>query len=177
MRVYSILLILIMVLFSISGCGPDEVEMPADFGLSFSWNTGSLPPEHRYDYVITIGPGPQGEFDYVPGYGGVDNEKRWVTSFDVTQEDLRTLYTYFRDQGFFDTRWRKNDIEWIGGSTTSLILAAFGEEIRVPSISTLDGADLSKVKSAQTFIRGFVPQSVWDEMERRQEAFKADYLD
>jgi hypothetical protein len=160
-----------------TGCATTKAEMPDDFALTFSWNTGTLPPRYRYDYVITIGPGAQGEFDFVPGYGDENDANRWVTSFDVTQEDLRALYAYFRDQGFFDARWGNNDLERIGGSTTSLILTAFGKNHPVPSISALDGANLSKVEDAQDFIRQFVPDAVWDEMDFRQTAFEASQSD
>ena len=167
---YIILMVLMV------ACTAAKVEMPDDFALTFSWNTGSLPPEHRYDYVITIGPGAQGEFDYVPGYGDENDENRWVTSFAVTEDDLKTLYAYFRDQGFFNTKWGNPDTERIGGSTTSLILTAFGKDHPVPSISALKEADLDKVTDAQDFIRQFVPEAVWAEMEARQDAFKASHL-
>lgn len=168
----SFLLIVLM-----AGCATAAVEMPDDFSLTFSWNTGTLPPAYRYDYVISIGPGAQGEFDFVPGYGDENDSNRWVTSFDVTQEDLQSLYAYFSDQGYFDVRWRGNDVERIGGSTTSLILTAFGKNHPVPSISALKGAELSKVEDAHDFIRFFVPDTVWEEMETRQAAFEASQLD
>jgi hypothetical protein len=43
---------------------------------------------------------------------------------------------------------------------------------RLPAIQQ-DGANLSKVEDAQDFIRQFVPDAVWDEMDFRQAAFEA----
>jgi hypothetical protein len=177
MQRMAVFLALLLVAVVMAGCAAAEMEMPDDFALTFSWNTGSLPPKYRYDYVITIGPGAQGEFDFVPGYGDENDSNRWVTPFDVTEENLQALYTYFRDQGFFDTRWGINDIERIGGSTTSLILTAFGKNHPIPSISALDGANLSKVEDAQDFIREFVPDAIWEEMAFRQAAFEASQSD
>lgn len=168
----SIVLILLII-----GCTSMPAEMPDDFAITFSWNTGSLPPRYRYDYVITIGPGAQGEFDYVPGYGEENDPNRWVTAIAITQDDLQTLYVYFREQGFFDAKWVKPEAERIGGSTTSLILTAFGKDHLVPSISALEGTELNKVEAAQDFVRLFVPDAIWEEMEARQAAYEAAQTD
>ena len=164
-------------IFSINACTGREIEMPEDFSLSFSWNTGSLPPQFRYDYVITIGPGPQGEFDYVPGYGDEGDPARWVTPFSVSAEDLQILYAYFNGNGFLENNWDKNVRERVGGSTTSLIIFAFGREYFVPSVGALEGTELTRVKNAHDFIRGFVPQAIWSEMEERQAAYEASQSD
>ena len=160
----------------LSGCAKQDPQMPDDFSLSFSWSTGTLPPQYRYDYVITIGPGTQGEFDYVPGYGDANDANRWVVPFSISEEQLQEIYAYFLQNGSFNTKWKSGQM-LIGGSTTSLILTAFGKEHQVPSISELEDADRQKVENAQNFIRGFVPQTVWDEMNKRQAAFEAVYPD
>jgi len=167
---------LIFLLLSVSGCVFADAEMPDDFSLVFSWNTGALPPAYRYDYVITIGPGEQGEFDFIPGYGDGNDPNRWTTAFEVTNADLQALFTYFQENGFFNKKWG-GGIDRVGGSTTSMTLTAFGKDHPVPSISSLEGADLNKVENAQSFIRGFVPDAVWEEMEARQQAFESSQPD
>jgi len=176
MRQTIMTLILFILATLFFGCTFQNPEMPEDFSLTYSWNNGSLPPEYRYEYVITIGPGPQGELDYVPGYGDNNDVNRWVTSFDVTIDDLETLYQYFNAGKYFDAEW-ESGLERVGGSTTSILLTAFGKEHRIPSISQLEGADLQKVENAQVHIRSVVPGSVWAEMEKRQEAFESSQLD
>ena len=57
--------------------------LPDDFGLNFDRDTGTLPPKHRYEYVITIDPGAQSEQDFIPGYRNPDDENRWAAPFDL----------------------------------------------------------------------------------------------
>ena len=167
---------LLLLIASVSGCTFTDAEMPDDFALVFSWNTGALPPKYRYDYIITIGPGEQGEFDFIPGYGDDKDPNRWTTSFDLTQAELKALFTYFQDNGFLNKKW-EGGVERVGGSGSAIILTAFGTDHLIPSISTLEGAELKKVEDAQSFIRTFVPDAIWEEMEARQQAFEASQLD
>ena len=156
---------------SICACIPQDAQVPDDFALTFSWNTGTLPPQYRYDTVISIGPGLQGEFDYVPGYGGADDPNHWVASFEIVEADRQSLYTYLREKDFFSGEW-KTEQGLIGGSTTAIIITAFGKDHHIPSISDLDGNARKKVEAAQDVIRSYVPVAIRAEMEARQKAFE-----
>jgi len=158
------------------GCGTIEPQMPDDFSLSFDWNTGALPPEYRYAYLITIGPGTQGEFEYVPGYDSSGESNIWITQFTLSGDALVELYEYLDKHDIFRTRW-KTGRGLVGGSTTSLIITAFGKEYHVPSISELEDADKMLIEDVFEEIRGYVPDAIWDEMNNRQTQYGESFTD
>ena len=159
-----------------TSCGAKEIQMPDDFSLSFDWNTCALPPKYHYAYVITIGPGHQGEFEYVPDYDNSGESNRWITSFSLSKDALEELYTYLKGQDIFRASW-KTGRGLIGGSTTSLIITAYGKEYQIPSISELEDADRILVEEAMDLIRGYVPESIWEEMNDRQTQYEESYQD
>ncbi len=173
--VFSILLIIGTGIITV-GCGTKEPQIPDDFGLSLDWNTGALPPKYNYAYVITIGPGSQGEFEYISGYDRSDDSNRWVTSFSMSKDALEELYTYLESKDIFRARW-KTGRGLIGGSTTSLIIAAYGKEYQIPSISKLKDSDKMLIEEVMDMIRGFVPDSIWEEMNDRQAGHEKSYQD
>lgn len=156
------------------GCGTIEPQIPDDFSLSFDWNTGALPPKYHYAYLITIGPGPQGEFEYESGYDSSGESRIWITQFALSEDALEELYEYLDNHDIFRTRW-KTGRGLIGGSTTSLIITAFGKEYHVPSISELEDADKMLVEEVLEKIREYVPDSIWDEMNDRQTRYEESF--
>lgn len=157
-------------------CGAKELQMPDDFSLSFDWSTGALPPKYHYEYVITVGPVPQGEFEYISGYDSSGESNRWITSFSVSKDEIEELYSYLKNLDIFRTRW-KTGSGLIGGSTTSLIITAYGKEYQIPSISELEGTDGILVEAAIDEIRRYVPDSIWEEMNDRQTRYEENYQD
>ena len=157
-----------------AGCAGGQPAMPDDFGLSLNWNTGALPPQYRYEYVITIGPGAQGELDFLPGYDGASGSERWVVPFEISRAELENVYAYFADNDLLRARWNTGR-ELIGGSTTSLIVTAFGKEYQIPSISELQGEDKQLVEKAMDAIRAVVPETIWEEMNDRQAEFENNF--
>jgi len=176
MRVRTGVIIVFCMGCMFAACSGNAGEMPEDFSLSFAWNTGSLPPKHRYEYVITIGPGEQGELDYTSGYGGPEDANRWTAPFSLTEQEMASLFQYLQVENMIRSNWNTGR-GLIGGSTTSLIIQAYGKEYRVPSISELEDNDRSTAESAMDVIRGYVPESIWNEMEERQRMFEANYQD
>ncbi len=173
--VFSILLIIGTGIITV-GWGTKEPQIPDDFSLSFDWNTGALPPKYNYAYVITIGPGSQSEFEHISGYDRSDDSNRWVTSFSLSKDALEELYTYLENQDIFRACW-KTGRGLIGGSTTCLIITAYGKEYQIPCISELKGDDKLLVEAALDEIRGYVPDSIWEEMNDRQAGYEKSYQD
>ena len=173
--IFSILLIIGTGIMTI-GCEAKESQIPDDFGLSFNWNTGALPPKYHYAYGITIGPGTQGEFEYIPGYTSSGESNQWITSFSLSKDALEELYKYLKNQDIFRAGW-KTEHGLIGGSTTSLIITAYGKEYQIPSISKLEDAEKILVEEAMDVIRGYVPESIWEEMNDRQTRYEESYQD
>ena len=173
--VFSILLVIGTGIMAM-GCGARETQIPDDFSLSLDWNTGALPPKYHYTYVITIGPGAQGEFEYIPGYDSSGYSNQWITPFTLSEDALEELYTYLKNQDIFRASW-KTGRRLIGGSITSLIITAYGKEYQIPSISELEDADKLLVESAMDVICGYVPESVWEEMNDRQAQYEESFED
>jgi hypothetical protein len=173
--IFSILLIIGTGIIAM-GCGAKEPQMPDDFSLSFDWNTGALPPKYHYTYGITIGPGTQCEFEYISGYDSSVESNRWITPFTLSKDALEELYRYLKNQEIFRASWETGR-GLIGGSTTSLIITAYGKEYQIPSISELEGADKKLVEEAMDMIRGYVPESIWEEMNDRQARYEEGYED
>ena len=63
----------------------------------------------------------------------------------------------------------------LGGQGTSLVITASGKEYRVPSVSILTRSEREKVEELIEIIRGYVPKSIWDEMDARQAEFEAGF--
>ena len=170
-KIIKFLLVLTIMLGSAS-CGPRFKKMPDDFSIQVSWNNGSLPPEFRNEYVFSIGPGPQGEFEHIPGYVDEGDPNRWVQALDISESNLEYLYDYVIRKNLLRANWETGQ-QLIGGSDGRVIITADGEEYRLPRLSALQGSDLSTVKGAMTIFRAYVPAEVWDEMEQRQAQYQA----
>lgn len=166
----------IVILFLLTAaCARTPDERPPDLALSLFWDTGALPPQYRYEYVITIGPGTLGQLVYQLGYGGPEAEEaqRWVTDFTLTEAELNDLYAFLKENGVFETKWKTGQ-PLLGGSGSSLIVTAYAKEYRMPSISELSNTQQEQADVIITGIRSYVPQAIWDEMEAWREAYQAE---
>jgi len=168
------IVILSAYVFFISSCSGLPAETPEDFSVIFSWDTGSLPPQYHYSYTITVGPSPQGEFVYRPGYDEQDRTHLWAADFVLTQGELDTLYASLKDLGMMRSRWNTGR-RLIGGSNTEMVITAYGKEFRVPSVSELKDQDRSRAEDAMEVVRDSVPQDIWEEMEARQQAYEKSF--
>ena len=159
----------------LSACARVPAERPADLSLSFSWDTGSLPPQYRYEYVIIIGPGGQGQLVYQLGYGGMESPEtlRRVSDFTLTEAELETLYTFLKENGVFDTKWKTGE-PMMGGSGSSLIVTAFEKVYRMPSISELSNTQQAQADTIFEGVREYVPQAIWDEMAAWRDEYQAE---
>lgn len=161
-----------VILLSVS-CGRLPEEYPSDFSLTLDWNTGALPPQYHYQYIIAIGPGPQADFAYQPGYDQ-GSELAWATSFDITESNLQSLYTYLKDNNLMREKWQSGQ-PLLGGQGTSIRITAYGKQFQVPSVSAIRQSDRALVESAIEMIRSFVPKEIWDEMDARQSQYENAY--
>ena len=174
MRKASHFFLFVTALFGAFGCGPRFKKMPDDFSVRVSWNNGSLPPEFRMEYVFTIGPGPQGQFEHIPGYADEGDSDRWTQDLGISESNLEYLYDYAIRKNLLRSKWNTGQ-QLIGGSDGRVVITAHGKEYQLPRLSALQGSDLATVKGAMAVFRAFVPPEVWDEMETRQEAFEAGF--
>lgn len=159
---------LIVLLSFLSACGQIPSERPSDFSLSLDWDTGSLPPQYRYAYVISIGPGSLGQLFYQVGYDSQDQSRQWITDFSLSDDELDDLYAFLKEEGVFEIHWETGQ-PLLGGSTTALILTAYGNEYRVPNLAELSDHQQEQAEAIIEGIRSFVPQEIWDEMQEHQQ--------
>ena len=168
-----LIIVLISTLMAVA-CSQMPVETAQDFSLTLEWNTGSLPPQYTYMYVINLGPGLQGELEYRPGYDPNDTSQQWVISFSFSEQQMNDLFEYLQSQDMFRSNWKKGE-PMMGSPGTSLILNAYGKEFHVPSISELDRTEFARVDAAIEAIRALVPKTIWDEMGARQKEYEDNF--
>lgn len=171
MKNYLFLIVILLVFLSSCSRMPDNY--PQDFSLVLEWDTGALPPEYHYQYTITIGPGPQGEFSYHPGYE-YNASLAWTTPLEITEVDLQSLYAYLGDNNILRNRWESSQ-PLLGGQGTRIVIDAFGQQYVVPSVSEVSPKERELVEKTIEMIRTYVPGNIWSEMERRQAEYESSY--
>jgi len=55
------------------------------------------------------------------------------------------------------------------------VVTAGGKEYAVPSISELQPEDRKRMEAAIDTIKNLLPQSIWDELDERQEAYESGF--
>jgi hypothetical protein len=173
MKLKSPFLFFLLLLFCFTACSTMPEKYPDDFSLVLEWDTGALPPEYHYQYTIAIGPGPQGEFVYHPGYEG-SAENTWITSFVVSTDNLQSLFDYLRDNDVLRKNWQKG-MPLLGGQGTSIIITVFDQQYLVPSVSEVSQNERGLVEQTIEEIRSYVPAEIWVEMELKQSEYEQNY--
>jgi len=153
---------------------PQYKNAPEDLSIMFYWNTGSLPPQYNYSYIISAGPGPIGKFEYQAGYGLPPAPETWVTDFTVTAGNMDELYSLLEENNFFRESWEKTEPS-IGGSYISMKITANGQDFEIPPDFELKSEDVQIINKIADFIKSLVPEKIWVEMERRQQEFEKSY--
>lgn len=168
--------IFFLILFAfLSSCAAMPDKYPGDFSLVLEWDTGALPPEYHYQYTITIGPGPQGEFVYHPGYEE-NIPLGWITSFEVGEDDLQSIFDYLKENNILRNRWESGQ-PLLGGQGTRIIIDAFDQRYLVPGVSEVSPKERELVEQTIEFIRSYVPVHIWSEMEKRQADYESSFYD
>ena len=169
------MIIILLTLVFLSSCAGMPNNYPADFSLVLDWDTGALPPEYHYQYTVTIGPGPQGEFSYHPGCEE-NASLAWITPFDVTDTDLQSLFAYLKENNILRNRWESGQ-PLLGGQGTRIIIDAFGQRYVIPSISEVSTKERELVEQTIELIRTYVPETIWTEMEQQQTDYESSFYD
>jgi len=162
----------ILMTIALASCTPGDNNTPSDFSLELTWNTGSLPPEYTYSYVITVGPELKGTLEYQLGYDDTTNVNKYSEDFQITQEDLAQLYNDLQDM--FREDWKVGET-MEGGPGASLTLSAYDKQFLVPSLSELSGDDYARMDAAIETIREVVPVELWQELQARQQIYEEEY--
>ncbi|HEY59577.1 MAG TPA: hypothetical protein G4N92_02655 [Anaerolineae bacterium] len=174
MRNFLIIALAFPVVVLLSGCGSVPEEYPDDFGVTYSWSTGALPPKYTYQYAISIGPGMQGGFEYQPGYGEQGTEFAWRTNFALEEADLTELYQMMLEKDFFRSKWAQG-MPLVGASNSSAVVQAIGKQYQIPNEAEMEQKDSEEVEEVYEFLRSLVPQEIWQEMESRQVQYESQF--
>lgn len=145
-------------------------QHPIDFALRYEWNAGTMPPPYHYEYIIEIGPGPQGQITFYPNYRG-EGVPEWRETFAVAEEGLDRLYGLMVDAGVLSRRWATMRDRPVGGDTEWLDVTAGGESVRIPALPE-GGEALEPVYDA---VRGLVPDEAWERLRAKRQAYEDDY--
>ena len=171
MKISKLILCSIILELIMAGCQKTSTTMPADFSFVYQWNTGSLPPQYHYSYEIKVYPAGQGQFTYQHGYSGEDALPEWQTSFTVKISQLDDLFRLIKEKDLFRSQWAEGELS-IGGSSSDLDIISAGKEHRLPNDAAMITTDRQSVQEVFEQIKALVPQSIWDEMQTRQEQYE-----
>ena len=143
---------------------------PDDFSVSYSYSTGSLPPEYYYAYTLEIAADGQAQIAYSPTYPG-DDVPTLRAEFTLEGRALDSLYADLRAGGAFDGRWSAGGEgdEPVGGSVARLSLTANGQQVALPEYAETDDRALSDLKAR---VAAVIPVEVLADLE----AQRAQYL-
>ncbi len=169
-----IMLVFILMVIFFSSCGKAPVERPADFSLIFEWDTGALPPQYHYAYLIRIGPGQEAEFIYSPGYEPLTQPDAWRMPFEMSAGQLDDLYALLLGRNMLRSNWKTGQ-PLLGGSGTRLEISAGGAQYQVPSLAVLAKSERDTLEGVIEEIREMVPMEIWEEMDVRQSRHEADF--
>ncbi len=159
---------------ALNACARTSAARPDDFSLTLEWDTGALPPAYHYSYIITISPDLACQFSFQPGYAPENSSEFWDTEFNLASKDLDALYQTLAEKEVLRSKWSTGQ-PLLGAQGSSLVITAGGKVYRVPSISVLARSECEKVEAVIEIIRGYVPQTIWDEMAARQAEFEAGF--
>ena len=138
-----------------------KATVPADFTLRYEWHEGSVPPPYHYEYVIRLGPGPEGEVTFYPDYPQHD-PPIWREPFTSQPSAVAGLYALMAKVRMFTRRWQRAERQAIGGSVSWLQVQAGQRVASVPA--GLLPRDAEAIRPVYEAIRALVPQPIWDKL-------------
>jgi len=159
---------------ALTACAKPAAARPPDFSLVFEWDTGALPPQYHYAYVIRIEADGKGELVYSPGYDPLTRADAWRAEFTLSPDQMDDLYALLRAENMLHSNWKTGQ-PLLGGQGTRIRITAHGSIYEVPSVSVLDKSERASVEEVMDAIRSYVPAKIWEEMEARQAQYEADF--
>lgn len=173
-KILIFLLSPVIFLAGAAGCSNTQ-GYSEDMTVKIYWDTGTVSPEYYYYYKIAIGPGPQGVFEYQPGYGEPPAPDVWKESFEVSGRQMEYLYRLITENGLTGTRYINTGEIPEGGSTSSITIILDENEYKIPGSAGLKGDAGKILESVTDHIKELVPSYIWEEMESRQKQFEESF--
>ena len=147
-------------------------KRPRDFGVSYRWQAGSLPPPYHFEYTITIEPRGHGEVVMIPDYPA-ETVPRWTESFTLSGKELDKLYRVMVDNGVFLQKWRRLDRQPVGGSRQALTVTANGKRIVIED--RLVSNQETMAETIYSAVTSSVPKAIWDKLSAQRERYMQEH--
>jgi hypothetical protein len=148
-------------------------KRPRDFGVSYRWQAGSMPPPYHFEYTITIEARGHGEVVMIPDYPA-ETVPRWTESFTLSGKELDKLYRVMVNNGLFLQKWRRLDRQPVGGSRQALTVTASGKRIVIEDrlVSTQE----TMAETMYSAVTSSVPKAIWDKLNAQRERYMQEHL-
>jgi hypothetical protein len=148
--------------------------LPSDFHLEYAWRKGTVPPPYHYEYRIMLDASGNGEVLFHPDYPS-ERPPAWSQSFGVSLRELQGLYQLIVEEGLLGRQWKPTpDREaLIGGELESMEIVENAQHYKIPSAIV----DASRVEPVYRLIRSLVPETIWQSLMDRREAYIREQLE
>lgn len=148
--------------------------------ITYSYQTGTVPPPHFYHYNFTVNSGGFGTLVYQPDYADTET---WVYTIKLSDEEIKQVDDAIIKSKILDETIPAlaDTLKPIGGPLENVTvflqqdpnLDQIPKRIITPDFPQKDYKEqLDKLYSV---IKNLIPQSTWDEINTRKEEFIKDY--
>jgi hypothetical protein len=139
---------------------------PQDFGVSYQWNTGSLPPKYHYSYTVSIDAQGHGQVAMQASYG---QSPQWKEAFQVSPAGMDSLYQVLRKNDFTTRRWHQLQQPPVGGTHRTLTITANRQNFKVADFVIKEQqASANEIYKA---VEIKVPEAVWKKLEAKKQKY------
>ena len=149
-----------------------ETQIFSHLHIIYTYQAGSMPPPHHFEYKIEIGPNAAGKITFMPDYN-FDNVPVWVEKFMISTETLERLIDIANSTGLFELDWKTYEESAIGGSQEWMEWAEESRQIKVPA--RLSPKNDDQIAPLYTVIRQIVPEDIWNSLWGRQRQYQDNY--
>ena len=167
----------ISVLFIITGLLMSQAKWTE---ITYSYQTGTVPPPHFYRYDFTINSGGFGTLVYQPDYPDTET---WVYTVKLTNEDIKQVSEALEKSGILSITIPSlaDTLKPFGGSVENLSVMLEQN----PDLDQMPGRIITpkfpqkeykeQLDELYTVIKNLIPQSTWDEINARKDEFIKNY--
>jgi hypothetical protein len=140
--------------------------------VEYSWQEGSLPPPHHYEYSISLTASGQSQITMIPDYPSPETPV-WTETFTVQPAAFDELYRSMIAQGLLTTNWQALSQPPVGGSAESLKVTAGGRQIEIPVHVAPEQE--AQTKAMYAALKLLVPTGLWEKLQAQRDEYGKAY--